>query len=105
MAPRAYAAASGTDLFIGRNVFHHLRRLPVDSIRFDYVAVDTLRVPRPTFAAIIAAWRDGYTPALAAALGWTAAEVTDHFDATIECILDPDGYALWLVPVVTAVTR
>jgi SAM-dependent methyltransferase len=105
LAPRAYAAASGTDLFIGRNVFHHLRRLPVGDVRYDYIAVDTLRVPRPTFAAIFTAWRDGYTPALAAALGWPEAEVKDHFDATIECILDPDGYALWLVPVVTAVTR
>jgi SAM-dependent methyltransferase len=104
-APRAYAAATGTDLHIGRNIHHHLRRLPVDDIRIDYVAVDTLRVPRATFAAIFTAWRDGYTPALAAATGWTEAEIRDHFDATIECIRDPDGYALWLVPVATARRR
>ncbi|MBX3161506.1 MAG: methyltransferase domain-containing protein [Deltaproteobacteria bacterium] len=101
-APRAYAAASGTDLFIGRNAYHHLRKLPVTDIRYHYAMVDTLRVPRDTFATIFEAWRDGYVEPLAAALGWSQDDVRARFQATIDCIRDPDGYALWVVPIVTA---
>jgi SAM-dependent methyltransferase len=104
-APRAYGRASNIDLHIGRHVFTHLRALPVDDITIDYVMVDTQRVPRPTFAAIFEAWRDGYTDSLAASLGWPAAAVRDHFEATLECIRDPNRYALWVVPVVSARVR
>jgi SAM-dependent methyltransferase len=103
--PRRYGAASGTDLFIGRNIYHHLRALPVDDIDIQYVHVDTQRVPRETFARIFTAWRDGYAETLAPHLGWSVDKVRDHFDATIECILDANGYALWLVPVVSCRVR
>lgn len=103
--PRRYGAASGTDLFIGRNIYHHLRALPVDDIDIQYVHVDTQRVPRETFARIFTAWRDGYAETLALHLGWSVDKVRDHFDATIECILDPNGFALWLVPVVSCRVR
>ena len=36
-------------------------------LHVDYIVVDTVRVKRETFGAIIAAWRDGYTEALRAA--------------------------------------
>ena len=101
-APYAYAEASGTDLFIGRNIYHHLRALPVADIDIQYVHVDTQRVPRETFARIITAWRDGYSETLAEHLKWPTEQARDHFDATIEAIRDPDAYALWLVPVVSA---
>jgi ubiquinone/menaquinone biosynthesis C-methylase UbiE len=103
--PRAAKAAAGTDLHIGRNAFHHLRALPVDDIRYHYIHVDTLRVPREIFARIFTAWRDGYVPMASQFLAKPEAEIREYFDATIDCILDPDGYALWLVPVVTARVR
>jgi len=101
-APRAYGAATGCDLHIGRNAFHHLRRLGLADIRYHYVAVDTVRVPRDTFARIFEAWRDGYVDNIATYWGVSPARIRDHFQATIDCIRDPDGYALWTVPVVTA---
>lgn len=104
-APRTYGAASGTDMFIGRNVYHHLRALPVDDIQIHYAHVDTYRVPRETFARIFEAWRDGYSETLAPHLGWPVEKVRDHFEATIECIRNPDGFALWLVPIVTCRVR
>ena len=105
-APRAYGAETGCNLHVGRYAYHHLRALGVTDIRNDYVVVDTQRVPRETFAAIFTAWRDGYTEVCARVLAKSEAEIRDYFDATIECIRDPDGYALWLVPVVSArVTR
>jgi ubiquinone/menaquinone biosynthesis C-methylase UbiE len=103
--PRRYGAATGIDLFIGRHIYHHLRALPVDGIDIQYVHVDTQRVPRETFARIFTAWRDGYSETIAPHLGWSVEKVRDHFDATIECILNPDGYALWLVPVVSCRVR
>jgi SAM-dependent methyltransferase len=104
--PRAYGRDTGSDLHIGRHIYHHLRALPIEDIAIDYVMVDTQRVPRETFAAIFEAWRDGYADALARSLGWPVEQVRDHFEATIECIRDPDRFALWVVPVVSArVTR
>ncbi|MDQ3365453.1 MAG: class I SAM-dependent methyltransferase [Myxococcota bacterium] len=104
-ASRAFGAATGCDLHIGRTIFKHLRALPVDDIRYAYVHVNTLEVPRATFAAIFEAWRDGFSESLATCLDRTEAEIRDYFDATIECVRDPDGYALWVVPVVTARVR
>jgi SAM-dependent methyltransferase len=103
--PRALARATGTDLHIGRSIHAHLRRLGLEDIRVDHVVVDTERVPRPTFAAIFEAWRDGYTETTASHLGWSEDEVRAHFDATIDCIRDPDGYVVWFVPVWTARVR
>jgi ubiquinone/menaquinone biosynthesis C-methylase UbiE len=100
--PRAFARATGTDLHVGRHIVGHLRALPVAEIAMHYIAVDTLRVPRATFAAIFEAWRDGYVPALVEHVGRPEAELRAAFDATTEAIRDPNGYALWLVPVVTA---
>ena len=104
-APRAYMAATGVDLHIGRNIHHHLCKLPVRDIQHDYVHVDTQRVPRELFARIFTAWRDGYTSAVMDHTGKPEAEIREYFDATIACIRDPDGYALWLVPVVSATRK
>jgi SAM-dependent methyltransferase len=104
-APRKYGAALGIDLFIGRNIYHHLRQLPVDDIQIHYAHVDTYRTPRETFARIFEAWRDGYAETLVPHLGWPIEKVRDYFDATIECIRNPDGFALWLVPIVSCRVR
>jgi len=101
-ATRAYGEATGCDLHIGRDAYQHLRRLGLADIRYHYVAVDTVRVPRDMFAAIFEAWRDGYVDNIAHYWRRTPAEVRDYFQATIDCIRDPAGFALWLVPVVTA---
>jgi len=104
-APRAYAKETSVDLHIGRTIHHHLRALPLDDIDVHYAHVDTIHVPRETFAAIFTAWRDGYTVPTARSLGISEAEARDYFDATIECIRDPDGFALWVVPIWTARVR
>ena len=100
VAPRVLAGATGVDTHIGRNVHRHLKTLPVDDIRIDYAIVDTQRVPRETFAAIFAAWRDGYADDIATYMGLPPPDVREHFDATIECIRN--GYAVWFVPLVSA---
>jgi ubiquinone/menaquinone biosynthesis C-methylase UbiE len=100
--PRAFARATGTDLHVGRHIVGHLNALPVTDVAMHYIAVDTLRVPRATFAAIFEAWRDGYVPALHEHVGTPETELRAAFDATIDAIRDPHGYALWLVPLVTA---
>ena len=65
--------------------------------------VDTLRVPRETFAAIWEAWREGYAEAIAEHTRFTLEEALAHFEDMIATIRDPASYAVWFVPVVGAV--
>jgi SAM-dependent methyltransferase len=104
-APAAFGRATGTDLFVGRHFHTMLRAAHVEDITAHYLAVDTLRVPRATFARIWEAWRDGYSDAIAEHSRFTRDEVIAHFDDMIACIRDPDGYALWLVPLFSAVVK
>ncbi len=100
--PDRFGKATETDLFIGRNTFTVLAGLGFTDIRVDYVVVDTLRVPRETFAAIIEAWRDGYAELTAAYTRFTVEQAFAYFEAMIANIRDPRGYAVWMVPVVAA---
>jgi ubiquinone/menaquinone biosynthesis C-methylase UbiE len=100
--PASFAAATGTDLFIGRNTFSILAALNLEQITMDFVVVDTLRVPRETFASIIAAWRDGYSEAIGEFTPISREAALAHFNQMIANIRDPQGYAVWMVPVVSA---
>jgi ubiquinone/menaquinone biosynthesis C-methylase UbiE len=102
VGPAKFGAATGTDLFVGRNTFSILARLKLDDIRMDYVVVDTLRVPRETFAEIIAAWRDGYSEPIGEYTPITKNSAVEHFDQMIANIRDPLGYAVLMVPVISA---
>jgi SAM-dependent methyltransferase len=101
-APARFGEKTQTDLFVGRNTFTLLRDLGLEDITVDYVIVDTIRVPRETFAAIITAWRDGYVDVTAEVTRFTRDEARAYFDQMIGNILDPRGYAVWMVPVVSA---
>jgi ubiquinone/menaquinone biosynthesis C-methylase UbiE len=101
-APAKFGEATGTDLFIGRNTFGHLAALGLTDIAVDYVIVDTLRVPRETFAAIIEAWRDGYAEPISEMTRFTRGEAVAYFEQMIATIRNPRGYAVWMVPVVSA---
>ncbi len=98
----AYGRAAGCDLYVGRKVLTLLSELGLADIAVDYVVVDTVRVPRETFARIWEAWRDGYTDALAETSGTPRDDVRARWDEMIACVRDPHGYALWQVPVWTA---
>jgi SAM-dependent methyltransferase len=101
--PPRYAAGAGCDLHIGRKTFTFLHDLGFTEIRGDYIVVDTIRVPRETFARIWEAWRDGYTDSIAEHAGVPRDEVAWRWQEMIDCVRDPRGYALWQVPVFTAV--
>jgi ubiquinone/menaquinone biosynthesis C-methylase UbiE len=101
--PARFGEITGTDLFIGRHVYGLLRDLGLTDITMDYIVVDTLRVPRETFAEIITAWRDGYVEPIAEHTRFTREEATAYFDQMIANIRDPRGYAAWMVPVVGAI--
>ncbi len=101
-APKRFGAATGTDLFVGRNIYGILKSLDLEDVRMDYVIVDTLRVPRETFAAILEAWRDGYAEVVAEATRFSREQVLAYFGQMVANIRDPDGYAVWMVPVASA---
>ena len=102
VAPVAFGAATGTDLFIGRNTFSILAAAGLEEIAVNYIVVDTVRVPRETFAAIIEAWRDGYAEPIGQFTPITRESAVAYFDQMIANIRDPKGYAVWMVPVVSA---
>jgi ubiquinone/menaquinone biosynthesis C-methylase UbiE len=102
IAPSAFGTATGTDLFLGRNIYGMLAGMNLEQITIDYVIVDTLRVPRETFADIIDAWRDGYAEPISEHAPISREEAVASFNQMIANIRDPRGYAAWFVPVVSA---
>ena len=74
----------------------------LEEIAVDYVIVDTIRVPRETFAAILEAWRDGYAGPIGELVPLVRDSAWACFDQMISNIRDPRGYAVWMVPVVSA---
>jgi SAM-dependent methyltransferase len=99
---RQFGDATGTDLFIGRHVYGILAGQGLADISVDYIVVDTVRVPRETFATILGAWRDGYAEPIGELTRFTREEAVAYFDHMIANVLDPLGYAVWMVPVVSA---
>ena len=99
--PVRFAEATGTDLRFGRRTWAAMRGLGLRELSVRYVVVDTLRVPREAFRAIWVAWADGYTEVIAANTALSREEVAGHFAAMIACLDDPDGYAVWHVPVIS----
>lgn len=98
----SFGEGTGTDLFIGRDTFGILAALKLENITVDYIVVDTLRVPRETFASILVAWRDGYAESIGQLTPITSESAVAYFNQMIANIRDPLGYALWMVPVVSA---
>jgi ubiquinone/menaquinone biosynthesis C-methylase UbiE len=98
----AFLRGIGCDGRVGRHTPALLEAGGFEDVAMDYVVVDTLRVPRATFAAIIAAWRDGYVDALAAGSGRDPSAVRADFDRMIAAIATPPAYAAWQVPVASA---
>ena len=101
-APAAFGSATQSDLFIGRHIFGILAAMNLQEIAIDYAIVDTLRVPRDTFAAIIESWRDGYVEPIGKLTPITQESALVYFNQMIANIRDPLGYAVWMVPVVSA---
>jgi ubiquinone/menaquinone biosynthesis C-methylase UbiE len=102
VAPTYFEAATGTDLFIGRNAFGILAAMSLEGISIDYIIVDTLRVPRETFAEILAAWRDGYAEPIGELTPINRESAVAYFERMIANVRDPRAYAVWMVPVVSA---
>ncbi len=100
--PPAFGARTGTNLFMGRDIYGILAAMKLEEIRIDYAIVDTLRVPRETFAAIIESWRDGYAEPVGEYTPISRDKAISYFNQMIANIRDPSGYALWIVPVVSA---
>lgn len=100
-APASFGASTGTDLFIGRNAYGILAGMKLEEITVDYLPVDTLR-SRELFATILAAWRDGYVDSIGELTPISRESAVAYFDQMIANVKDPQGYAVWMVPVVSA---
>jgi len=92
----------GCDGRIGRHSPPLLEARGYRELAMDFLIVDTLRVPRATFANILVAWRDGFAPVLAETTGRTLDAVRADFDTMIADVATPPNYAVWHVPVISA---
>lgn len=101
IGPKAFAAAGGTDLMGGRKMWATMNRLGCTDVTVDYIVVDTLRVERPIFAAIWEAWRDGYATSIHETTGMPLEEVLAYWNEMIAAIRNPQGYAVWQVPIIS----
>jgi len=101
----AFGRNTGVDARIGRRTWTLLNDLGLEDLRVDYVTVDTLRVPRETFATMLEAWRDGYVDAIAANTPIHCAEARALFDYIIASVRNPHDYAVWQVPIVSGRKR
>ncbi len=97
----AYLRDIHTDGRIGRRTYTLMKHLGLQDLHVDYVTVDTLRVPRQTFAAIMDAWRDGYVEALSKHTALGVEETRALFNYVSASIRNPDHYAVWHVPVIS----
>jgi ubiquinone/menaquinone biosynthesis C-methylase UbiE len=97
----AYLESIRCDARVGRHSPMLLQRAGYADIAMDFLTVDTLRVPRATFAGIIKAWRDGYAEVLARASGRDMDAVITDMDRLIHAIETPPNYAVWHVPVIS----
>jgi ubiquinone/menaquinone biosynthesis C-methylase UbiE len=86
---------------IGRHSPALMENAGYQNIAMDYITVDTLRVPRETFAGIIRSWRDGYAAVLAEASGRSIEEVSSDMNQLIHAIETPPHYVVWHVPVIS----
>jgi ubiquinone/menaquinone biosynthesis C-methylase UbiE len=102
VVPATMGPATGIDLFVGRNAYGILTGLGLEAITVDFIIVDTVRVSRQIFATILEAWRDGYAEPIGEATAVSAASARAYFDQMIANVRDPRGYAVWMLPVLSA---
>lgn len=100
-----FGEKTGVDLRSGRKMFSACRELGFEDVTVHYVVVDTVRVERDLFARIWEAWRDGYAGVIAEHSGLAPELVLDIWNDMIACIRNPDGYGVWLIPIITGVKR
>ncbi len=101
--PIAFGRATGTDLRVGRAISATLRRLGVSDVKLSYLVIDSERVDRGILKGIFESWRDGYADVIAEHTELTPDDVHAAFADMIGCLADPDGYAVWFLPVVSGV--
>jgi ubiquinone/menaquinone biosynthesis C-methylase UbiE len=96
-----FTSRSGIDMRSGRNVFAMLAAAGLEGIAVNYAIVDTVRVPRDVFAAILVAWRDGFAQPCAEVTGIPLERVVGFFESMITQVRNPLRYAVWMVPVIS----
>lgn len=96
-----FGVKTGVDFHSGRRMYTLCRELGLKDVTVRYVVVDTVRVDRDLFASILEAWRDGYADVIAEHTGVAPDKVTDIWNDMIGCVRNPDGYGVWLIPIIS----
>jgi ubiquinone/menaquinone biosynthesis C-methylase UbiE len=97
-----FTSAARTDMYSGRHLFGLMSEMALEDIRIDYVVVDTLRVDREVFAAILEGWRDSFATTTAEVASIPHLAVLRYFEQMIGQVRDPTCYVVWMMPVVSS---
>jgi SAM-dependent methyltransferase len=101
--PVQFGSSTGSDMRFGCRAFTLLKALNLQDITVDYLIVDTLRVDRDIIARLWEAWRVGYTDALAQHSSFSRDDIEAHWEDMLTCIRNPNGYMVWLIPLVSGI--
>ncbi|MBU6421478.1 MAG: methyltransferase domain-containing protein [Gammaproteobacteria bacterium] len=102
-AMAGFATHMHIDPRIGRRAWFELHSRGIQKLSVSYLTVDTLRVPRDTLARIFESWGDGYAATVAETTGLSVSEARAGFDDISTCIRNPQGYAVWHVPIASGI--
>jgi hypothetical protein len=91
-----------SNYLLHRRITGRSAAMRLEAISVDYVVVDTLRVPRETFATILEAWRDGYAEPIGQLTPISQQSALAYFGQMIAHVRDRLRCAVWMVPIVSA---
>lgn len=100
--PWKFAELINTDLRSGRKVGTWLAELGFQDIAVSYLTIDSFRVKTHTLKQIFQAWADGFSQSIVDHTDFSREEVAQAWNDIQSCLDDPNGYAVWHVPIWTA---
>lgn len=100
--PWKFAESISTDLRSGRKVGTWLSELGFRDIAVTYLTIDSLRVDRSTLKQVYQAWADGFSQSIVDHTDLSADQVAAAWADIQNSLDDPNGYAVWHVPVWSA---
>jgi hypothetical protein len=96
------AIAAGSNLRQGRTMPALLQSLGCRDIEIRFLSIDSTNAGRDLLAEIFTHWRDGFEDWIHRYSGKSLPDIHERFNDIIEGTKNPDGYAVWLIPSISA---
>ena len=91
-----------SDFLIGHKLPALLKRRGFQDITCEFLSIDSESTDRAILAAIFEEWRNILGTLFFEQGLFSQEEIRDHFNRHIDCILNPNAFFVWKVPIITA---